>query len=153
MLQSHVDVINLSYYYNKKKPRDAIVYILPLLFIYLFCNNTCCIMSFFLVVYTMPCSVCMHHSFFVSSVKTKTEQWRSFSLRNKFNLFLEACVTTWTWCKVSPWNSNYPHFRSRNKNRGQYVSFFRLVNKLNVDSKFWSHRHVLLVRATGCFVH
>ena len=28
MLQSHIDIINLSYYYNKKQPRDAIVYIL-----------------------------------------------------------------------------------------------------------------------------
>ena len=32
MVQSHVNVINLSYYYNKKQPRDAIVYILPPLF-------------------------------------------------------------------------------------------------------------------------
>ena len=31
MLQSHMDVINLSYYYNKKQLKDAIVYILPLL--------------------------------------------------------------------------------------------------------------------------
>ena len=34
MLQSHIDVINLSYYYNKKQPRDAIVYILhPFFFV------------------------------------------------------------------------------------------------------------------------
>ena len=45
-----LDIINLSYYYNKKQLRDAIVHKLPpLLLLFFFCNNTSCIMSIFLV--------------------------------------------------------------------------------------------------------
>ena len=45
MLQSHIDVINLSYYDNKKQLRDVIVYILPLFFFFAIIFVVLCLFS------------------------------------------------------------------------------------------------------------